>query len=96
MGIGTPGQIRTDTVRILSPLSLPVGLREHGTPPRIRTETEPLLRRLSLPVGIEERGTQGEIRTHKLPLLRRHCLPLHHLRILVGREGIAPPLFQCI
>lgn len=38
---GTPGQIRTDTVRILSPLSLPVGIQGQVSLWRSRKDSNP-------------------------------------------------------
>lgn len=51
--IGAPDQIRTDTLWILSPLPLPVGLQEHGAFDWIRTSTLLILSQSSLPIGIQ-------------------------------------------
>ena len=64
-----------------------------GALPETRTQILLFLGQLSLPIGLEELGVGGEIRTLKLLFLRQHCLPLHHSDIVVGRDGIAPPVF---
>ena len=49
---GTLGRIRTGTVWLLRPLSLPVGLQAHGRLGRIRTDTAHGLSVLPLPSGL--------------------------------------------
>lgn len=53
--LGANHRTRTDTLRVLSALPLPIGLRWPGASEEIRTLTELFLRQSTLPVGLRKR-----------------------------------------
>ena len=88
--IGAPGWIRTCTVRLLRPLSLPVGLQAHGRLGRIRTDTGHGLSVLPLPSWATSLWCSGRDSNSQQCGPRPHASTSCATRTLVGSQGFEP------